>query len=78
MLALSPPRPPLSFRVGITGTRDQRTAEAARPALAQILTLVKDEISGLARELDFREPGACSPYPRNNSVQATISFTTLP
>jgi hypothetical protein len=55
MLAPSPPRPPLSFRVGITGTRDQRTAEAARPALAQILTLVKGEILGLADAEQARE-----------------------
>jgi hypothetical protein len=54
MLAPSPPRPPLSFRVGITGTRDPQAAEAVRSAVAQILKLVIDEISGVAETEEAR------------------------
>ena len=54
MLALTPPRPLLSFRVGITGTRDPQAAEAVRSAVAQILKLVIDEIFGVAETEEAR------------------------
>jgi hypothetical protein len=72
MLAPSPPRPPLCFRVGITGTREPQAAEAARPALAQILALVRDEICDLA---DTEEARVYHPE-ANDTIQPKFVFVS--
>ncbi len=73
MLAPSPPRPPLSFRVGITGTRELQAAEAVRSALAQILKLVIDEVCNLA---DTEEARVYHPEAHDDTIQPKFVFVS--